>query len=70
MGYSKLKRKKLRNRLKAQQKTVKIKELNAQPVIKNIDVAAIKEEFRAKKQGNTPAKKSDDTKEGGSAAEA
>jgi len=53
MGYTKLNRKKLKNRLRGQQKGQKIKELNAKPVIKNVDVQAIKESFR-KGQGTKP----------------
>lgn len=47
----KLKRKGLKNRQRAISGVQSIKNLNAQPVIKNIDVEAIKKEF-AEKKGN------------------
>lgn len=48
MGVTRLKRKELRNRSKANARQKKIKQLTAVPVIKNIDIEAIKEEFEAK----------------------
>ncbi len=45
MGSSKLKRKKLKNRLVAKERTQQIKQLNRKPVLKNIDVQEIKRSF-------------------------
>ncbi len=41
-----LKRKTLKNRLRAKNKNIKIKLLNTKPVLKNIDVQAIKDSFK------------------------
>lgn len=48
MGVTKLKRKERRNRTIANNKTAKIKSLTAKPVIKNVDIEAIKKEFAEK----------------------
>lgn len=53
MGVTRLKRKDLRNKSKANNRVSRIKQLTATPVIKNVDVEAIKASF----------KKSDDKKE-------
>jgi hypothetical protein len=50
MATTRLKRKTLRNRMRAGDKNVIIKQLCAKPVIKNVDVAAIKASFREKKE--------------------
>lgn len=52
MGVTRLKRKDLRNKSKANNRVSRIKQLTATPVIKNVDVEAIKASF----------KKSDDKK--------
>ena len=49
MASTELKRKARRNRMKAIAKQKEIQRLQATPVIKNIDVAAIKKEFAEKK---------------------
>ena len=45
MGYSKLKRKNLKNRMRATAKVDTIKRINSKPVISNIDVQEIKKSF-------------------------
>lgn len=45
-----LKRKKLKNKMRAVARQKDIQRLNAKPVIKNVDVQAIKEEFRKQKE--------------------
>lgn len=55
MAVTRLKRKGLRNKLKAQKRQEKIKDLTHMPPIKNVDVEKIKAEF-AKKSGKKPAK--------------
>jgi hypothetical protein len=45
MGVTRLKRKEKRNLAKAVNRTAKIKQLMKRPVIKNVDVEAIKAEF-------------------------
>lgn len=57
MGVTRLKRKDLRNKSKANNRVSRIKQLTATPVIKNVDVEAIKAGF--KKSDN---KKEDDKK--------
>jgi len=49
MAVTRLKRKTLKNRMRAGDKNHVIQQLNAKPVIKNIDVEAIKKSF---KEGN------------------
>lgn len=49
MAVTRLKRKTLRNRMRAGDKNQIIKQLNAKPVIKQVDVEAIKASFREKK---------------------
>ena len=49
MAVTRLKRKTRRNRMRGGDKNKIIKQLNAKPVIKDVDVQAIKEEFRKKK---------------------
>ncbi len=46
MAVTKLKRKARRNRQRQNTRVIKIKQLNAKPVIKNVDVEKIKEEFK------------------------
>ena len=53
MGVTRLKRKEKRNRAKATNRQTRIKQLMERPVIKNVDIEAIKEEFKA----NLAAKK-------------
>ncbi|SDJ95462.1 hypothetical protein SAMN05421823_101511 [Catalinimonas alkaloidigena] len=48
MAVTKLKRKTLRNRLKPKNKAKLLKQLNARPTIKHIDVEAIKASFAKK----------------------
>lgn len=48
MGVTRLKRKEKRNRAKANNRQAKIKQITAKPVIKNVDIEAIKKEFAAK----------------------
>jgi hypothetical protein len=48
MASTKLKRKGLRNKMRAIKKQADIKLLNAKPVIRNVDVEAIKKEFAEK----------------------
>ena len=50
MAVTRLKRKTLRNRMRSGDKNVIIKQINATPVIKQVDVAAIKASFRANKE--------------------
>ncbi|QJW89858.1 hypothetical protein HNV11_10960 [Spirosoma taeanense] len=50
MGITELKRKGRRNRAIANNKTAAIKQLLRKPVIKNVDVEAIKASFAEKKQ--------------------
>ena len=56
MAVTRLKRKGLRNKANSAKRTGAIKRLTSTPVIKNVDVEAIKEEF-AKKSGSKPAAK-------------
>ena len=55
MAVTRLKRKGLRNKANAATRLTNIKRLTAVPVIKNVDVEAIKEEFA--KGGSKPAAK-------------
>lgn len=48
MAVTRLKRKGRRNRMVATAKVDKIQRLNAKPVIKNVDVEAVKAEFAKK----------------------
>jgi hypothetical protein len=57
MAVTRLKRKGLRNKANSAKRTGEIKRLTSTPIIKNIDVEAIKEEF-AKNSGSKPAAKS------------
>ena len=52
MAVTRLKRKTRRNRMRGGDKNVIIKQLNFKPVIKDVDVEAIKEEFRKNKEAN------------------
>jgi hypothetical protein len=45
MGVTRLKRKEKRNRANANARVAKIKQLTKRPVIKNVDIEKIKEEF-------------------------
>lgn len=56
MAVTRLKRKGLRNKANSAKRTGAIKRLTSTPVIKNVDIEAIKEEF-AKKSGSKPASK-------------
>lgn len=49
MAVTRLKRKALRNKLVVKKRLNRIQQLNAKPVIKEVDVEAIKKEFAAKK---------------------
>lgn len=55
MAVTRLKRKGLRNKANSAKRLTNIKRLTAVPVIKNVDVEAIKEEF-AKGGSKAPAK--------------
>ncbi|MBC7922799.1 MAG: hypothetical protein H7Z75_17110 [Ferruginibacter sp.] len=48
MTVTRLKRKEQRNRSKASDRQARIKQLTAKPVIKNVDIEAIKQEFAEK----------------------
>jgi len=48
MAVTRLKRKGLRNKLKAQQRNERIKQLNKQPPIKNVDIEELKAKFEKK----------------------
>lgn len=50
MAVTRLKRKTLKNRMRAGDKNVIIQQMNFQPVIKNVDVEAIKKSFREGKK--------------------
>lgn len=56
MAVTRLKRKGLRNKLRAKERKENIKSLTHLPPIKNVDIEQAKEEF-AKKSGKTSAKK-------------
>lgn len=58
MGVTRLKRKGLRNKIKAKKRIEGIKSLTHLPPIKNVDVEKIKAEF-AEKAGKKSAKKED-----------
>ena len=53
MAVTQLARKGRVNKTRSRQRKQLIKLLTAQPVIKNIDIEAIKQEFAAKKAGST-----------------
>ena len=48
MAVTRLKRKEKRNRAKANNRVQAIKQLTQKPIIKNVDIEAIKQEFAAK----------------------
>jgi hypothetical protein len=48
MAVTRLKRKEKRNRAKANNRVQAIKQLSKKPIIKNVDIEAIKQEFAAK----------------------
>ena len=50
MAVTRLKRKTLKNRMRAGDKNVIIQQMNFQPVMKNVDVQAIKKSFREEKK--------------------
>ncbi|MGB3467486.1 MAG: hypothetical protein WBA74_19530, partial [Cyclobacteriaceae bacterium] len=54
---TRLERKGRKNKAVAKKKKATIKLLNDSPVIKNVDVEKIKEEFKAKMKDEKPAKK-------------
>lgn len=56
MAVTTLQRKVRRRRAKSVQRIVDIKLITKRPVIKNVDVEAIKAEFAAKKAASSPAK--------------
>jgi hypothetical protein len=60
MAGTSLKRKARRNRVVAKQRVTSIQKLQQQPVIKNVDVEAIKADF-AKADKKKPAAKKEDT---------
>ena len=57
MAVTQLARKGRVNKTRSRQRNQLIKLLTAQPVIKNVDIEAIKQEFAAKKAGSKPAAK-------------
>lgn len=64
MAVTRLKRKDRRNKAVAKNKVARIQQLNSKPVIKNVDVEAITEEFASKgKKVKTAAKKVEEPKE-------
>lgn len=56
MGVTILKRKKFKRWVGRKWKVERIAQLNAKPVMKSVDVQAIKEEFRKKKAQQAQAK--------------
>lgn len=63
MAVTRLKRKAKRNKTKAAVRQANIKRLNTKPVIKSVDVEAIKAEFAGKAEAPAKkAKKSEKTK--------
>ena len=61
MAGTSLKRKARRNRVVAKKRMDSIQKLQQQPVIKNVDVEAIKEEFKKNASKKKPAAKKEDT---------
>lgn len=57
MAITRLKRKDRKNKARANNKTAFIKQYRKQPVLKSVDVEAIKAEFEAAKTGKPAAKK-------------
>jgi hypothetical protein len=55
MAVTRLKRKERRNMAKANDRQAKIKQFTTKPVIKNVDIEAIKQEFAEKKAAKTAA---------------
>ncbi|SFF95539.1 hypothetical protein [Pontibacter chinhatensis] len=55
MGVTRLKRKDRKNKARANNKVAKIKQLLLTPVIKNVDVDALKEQFGEAPKKSTPA---------------
>ena len=49
MAANRLMRKRLRRKMTATAKVKEIKRLQAKPVVKNVDIEAIKESFKSKK---------------------
>jgi hypothetical protein len=58
MAVTRLKRKERKNRARATNRQAKIKNLTAKPVIKNIDIEAVKQEFAAKTEKGSKTKAS------------
>ena len=56
MGVTRLKRKDLRNKSKANNRVSRIKQLTATPVIKNVDIEAMKASFAKADDKKAPAK--------------
>jgi hypothetical protein len=71
MAVTRLKRKAKRNKNRASARVAKIKRLNLKPVIEQVDVEAIKEEFAKKASKSSPkaTKKEEPKKEDASAKE-
>ena len=67
MAVTRLKRKAKRNKARAAQRQASIKRLNSKPVIKQVDVEAIKEEFD--KGGKSSSKKTKKTKKAKASSE-
>ena len=59
MAVTRLERKGLKNKNVAKKRITDIQRLTLTPVIKNVDIEAIKAEFEAKKAKAKPAKKSE-----------
>ena len=62
MAVTRLKRKGRRNKVVAKGKVARIQRLTAQPVIKNVDVEAIKEEFAKNASKGKKAEKKEEPK--------
>lgn len=60
MAVTRLKRKAKRNKSKAAARQARIKRLNTQPVIKQVDIEAIKEEFGSKGKATKKAAKKEE----------
>ena len=57
MGVTRLKRKDRKNTAVAKNRVIRAQQLSSKPVIKNVDVEAIKESFAASSQKSKPAAK-------------
>lgn len=63
MAVTRLKRKGAKNKSRAKNRVETISRLNRTPVIKNVDVEAIKEEWAKEKKGGKTTKKAAKTEE-------